>query len=305
MNVILRAGTPADAAACGAICFEAFKSISSEHNFPWDLPVGGNRHRAASRMLLAHPGFYAVVAEADGRIVGSNFMDERGPIAGIGPITVDPAAQNHGDRPPVDARHARSRRASGASPGSGWCNPPITTARCASTRSSASTAARRCRKSTEQPLGIRLPGYDVRPAVDGGSAMRATRCAAGSTGTTAAASCTMRSAAARPGSSSILGEITAYCHRHRLFRSRRRRDQSWAQGIDRRRIGFPGRRISRADAQQRAVSLVPAARSAPRAPDDLDDDRPLQRAGGRLPAVGALLTSMASPHCGANHGICG
>jgi len=44
--------------------------------------------------LLAHPGFYAVIAELDGRVVGSIFVDERSTIAGIGPITVDPAVQN-------------------------------------------------------------------------------------------------------------------------------------------------------------------------------------------------------------------
>jgi GNAT superfamily N-acetyltransferase len=47
-------------------------------------------------MLLSHPGFYAVVAEADGRIVGSNFLDERSTIAGLGPITVEPSGQNSG-----------------------------------------------------------------------------------------------------------------------------------------------------------------------------------------------------------------
>jgi GNAT superfamily N-acetyltransferase len=47
-------------------------------------------------MLFSHPGFYCVVAEADGRIVGSNCLDERSAIAGIGPITVDPSAQNRG-----------------------------------------------------------------------------------------------------------------------------------------------------------------------------------------------------------------
>ena len=46
------------------------------------------------KTLLAHPYFCSVVAEDDGKIVGSNFVDERGVIAGIGPITVDPAAQN-------------------------------------------------------------------------------------------------------------------------------------------------------------------------------------------------------------------
>src|SRR6516162_7981272 len=47
-------------------------------------------------MLIDHPGFYGVVAEQDGRILGSNFLDERSPIAGLGPITVDPTAQNGG-----------------------------------------------------------------------------------------------------------------------------------------------------------------------------------------------------------------
>src|SRR2546425_2480673 len=44
--------------------------------------------------MLAHPGFYGVVAERDGRIVGSNFLDERSAIAGVGPITVAPEAQD-------------------------------------------------------------------------------------------------------------------------------------------------------------------------------------------------------------------
>jgi len=64
MNAILRPGTPEDATACGAICFEAFKAIANEHNFPWDFP---SVEVAAGLMnlLLAHPGFYSVVAEHD------------------------------------------------------------------------------------------------------------------------------------------------------------------------------------------------------------------------------------------------
>jgi hypothetical protein len=38
MNPRIRPGKPADAAALGVIHFEAFKSISSEHNFSWDFP---------------------------------------------------------------------------------------------------------------------------------------------------------------------------------------------------------------------------------------------------------------------------
>ena len=93
VSITLRPGTPADAQPCGVIAFEAFRSISSEHNFPWDFP-SPDVAVALMKTLLAHRHFGSLVAEDDGKIVGSNFVDERGVIAGIGPITVDPAAQN-------------------------------------------------------------------------------------------------------------------------------------------------------------------------------------------------------------------
>jgi predicted N-acetyltransferase YhbS len=93
MNLKLRAGTREDAAACGVIDFEAFKSISSQHNFPWDFP-SVEVATDLTTVLLSNPGFYAVVAELDGKIVGSNFLDERNPISGVGPISVDPIVQN-------------------------------------------------------------------------------------------------------------------------------------------------------------------------------------------------------------------
>ena len=37
---------------------------------------------------------HALIAEVDGRIAGSNFLWEADPVAGIGPITVDPELQN-------------------------------------------------------------------------------------------------------------------------------------------------------------------------------------------------------------------
>jgi len=46
--------------------------------------------------MFTHPGFFCVVAERGGRVVGSNCLDERSAIAGIGPITIDPSAQNRG-----------------------------------------------------------------------------------------------------------------------------------------------------------------------------------------------------------------
>ena len=95
MDLILRPATPADAQELGRICYDAFGAISSQHNFPHDFP---NVDTAAglTSFLTGHPGFYGVVAERDGRIVGSNFLDERSQIAGVGPITVDPSVQNGG-----------------------------------------------------------------------------------------------------------------------------------------------------------------------------------------------------------------
>ncbi len=93
MNLRLRPGTREDAAACGVIDFEAFKSISSQHNFPWDFP-SVEAATALTTALLSNPNYHAVIAELDGEIVGSNFLDERNPISGVGPISVDPGVQN-------------------------------------------------------------------------------------------------------------------------------------------------------------------------------------------------------------------
>src|SRR5215813_13588061 len=92
MQLTLRPGSIADAKECARIDFEAFKTLASHHNFPWDFPSPEVAISVVT-MILANPGFYAVVAELDGKIVGSNFLDERNPIAGIGPISVDPTVQ--------------------------------------------------------------------------------------------------------------------------------------------------------------------------------------------------------------------
>ena len=104
-NIKLRLGTPADADACGRICYEAFKTISEAHGFAPDFPAPGVAIGVLTRMLT-NPKFYSVVAELDGQIVGSNFLDERNTIAGVGPITVDPTVQNRAiGRRLMDAVH--------------------------------------------------------------------------------------------------------------------------------------------------------------------------------------------------------
>jgi predicted N-acetyltransferase YhbS len=95
MGLVLRRGVAADAVDCGRICFEAFRTIADRHKFPWDFPSAEVATQVLS-FLLGHGKFYATVAELDGRIVGSNFLDERNIIAGIGPVTVDPELQRKG-----------------------------------------------------------------------------------------------------------------------------------------------------------------------------------------------------------------
>ena len=93
MGLTLRLGTPADATDCGRIIYDAFRAIAEQHNFPPDFP-SVEAATGVATMLLSHPRFHAVVAEQDGRIVGSNFLDERSIIAGIGPVSVDPPVMN-------------------------------------------------------------------------------------------------------------------------------------------------------------------------------------------------------------------
>ena len=60
-------------------------------------------------VMFSHPGFFCVVAERQGKIIGSNCLDERTTIAGLGPITVDPTVQNRAaGRPLMQAVMARA-----------------------------------------------------------------------------------------------------------------------------------------------------------------------------------------------------
>jgi GNAT superfamily N-acetyltransferase len=94
-EVTIREAAPADAEACAQICFDAFGGIQDHHRFPRDFPAL-EAAMGFMGMWIPHPSVWGVVAELDGRIVGSNFLDERGPIRGVGPITVDPQGQNAG-----------------------------------------------------------------------------------------------------------------------------------------------------------------------------------------------------------------
>ena len=95
MTVHIRAATPSDADACGRIVHEAFAGIAQSHGFPPDFPTIDAGTQLA-QAFIADPAVFGIVAEQDGRVVGSNFLKEGDAIRGVGPISVDPQVQGGG-----------------------------------------------------------------------------------------------------------------------------------------------------------------------------------------------------------------
>jgi len=164
MNVTLRPGTAADAERCGEICYNAFKAVADEHNFPPDFPSQEVARGLLDR-LLANPGFYSVVAEFDGTIVGSNFVDERSTIAGLGPITVDPAVQNRAVGRQL-MQNALDRVKQRAFPGVRLLQAAYHN-RSLSLYARLGFVAREPLSTMQGPaLGVHIPGYSTRPATE-------------------------------------------------------------------------------------------------------------------------------------------
>jgi predicted N-acetyltransferase YhbS len=94
-SITIRAARAEDASACGRICYEAFHAIASAHSFPPDFRSADVATMVVG-MMIGDANTYGIVAERNGKIVGSNFLHEGSPISGVGPITVDPEGQNQG-----------------------------------------------------------------------------------------------------------------------------------------------------------------------------------------------------------------
>ena len=94
MDITLREAVAADTQECGRILYEAFATLADRHGFPHDFP---SIEAATKSMhaLISNAGFYGIVAEVGGRVAGSSFLDERSTIHAIGPVSVDPTAQDH------------------------------------------------------------------------------------------------------------------------------------------------------------------------------------------------------------------
>jgi GNAT superfamily N-acetyltransferase len=94
-SIELRPIEPADGEECARIVYDAFGGLHDHHRFARDFPTLESA-RELIGMFIEHPSIWGIVAERDGRIVGSNFIDERGSIKGVGPVSVDPGAQGQG-----------------------------------------------------------------------------------------------------------------------------------------------------------------------------------------------------------------
>lgn len=91
----IRKAVSADTDAVARIMYEAFRRFHESRGFAPDFPDLETATEIASAQI-EDPASYAVVAECDGRIVGSNFLSEGDPIRGVGPISVDPDFQDSG-----------------------------------------------------------------------------------------------------------------------------------------------------------------------------------------------------------------
>lgn len=77
------------------ILFSSFQALYDFHRFPGAYPTEGVA-ATVLRGLIDHPKVWGVAARANGRLVGTSFLDERGQVRAIGPVSVDPEIQTRG-----------------------------------------------------------------------------------------------------------------------------------------------------------------------------------------------------------------
>ena len=97
MNLVVRPIEQNDAESCGKIGYEAHNAISSRHGYPSEQP-SEEFGIGLIKMLLGNPNSWGVLAEQQGKILGSIFLHSfpPSPVAVIGPLTVHPSAEGGG-----------------------------------------------------------------------------------------------------------------------------------------------------------------------------------------------------------------
>jgi predicted N-acetyltransferase YhbS len=104
MSLIIRPIEQNDAESCGKIGYEAHKTISSVHGYPSEQP-SEEFGIGLIRRLLDNPNSWGVLAERQGKTLGSIFLHRfpPSPVAVIGPLTVHPSAEGGIGRMLMDA----------------------------------------------------------------------------------------------------------------------------------------------------------------------------------------------------------
>jgi predicted N-acetyltransferase YhbS len=111
MGLTIRSIEQADAEMCGKIGFQAHKMISSTHGYPSEQP-SVEFAVLMIKTLLGNPNSWGVLAEREGRILGSIFLHvfPPSPVAAIGPLTVDPSAEGGVGRALMEAALEQARK---------------------------------------------------------------------------------------------------------------------------------------------------------------------------------------------------
>ena len=97
MSLVIRPIEYNDTKNCGKIGYQAHKTISSAHGYPSEQP-SEEFGIWLIRSLLENPNSWGVLAERQGKTLGSIFLHKfpPSPVAVIGPLTVHPSAEGGG-----------------------------------------------------------------------------------------------------------------------------------------------------------------------------------------------------------------
>jgi predicted N-acetyltransferase YhbS len=111
MSLIIRPIEQNDAEIYGKIGYEAHKTISSTHGYPSEQP-SEEFGIGLIRRLLGNPNSWGVLAERQGKTLGSIFLHKfpPSPVAVIGPLTVHPSAEGGVGRMLMDAALTQARK---------------------------------------------------------------------------------------------------------------------------------------------------------------------------------------------------
>jgi GNAT superfamily N-acetyltransferase len=94
-SLTIREAALRDGDRLAEIVYDAFEAIAAAHNFPIE-PGSLEFARFKVGEMRRGDGFTGLVAEHDSEVLGSAFVDERAAVVGVGPVTVDPTAQDDG-----------------------------------------------------------------------------------------------------------------------------------------------------------------------------------------------------------------